>query len=291
MKPSVLGRFPLALLVATVLSVLAGASPASASVTVGQLAPTTPTTNCGAPVDRVQATVSSGNSYLIPTNGTITSWSTNAGAVAGELKLKVYRHGSGDVYTVIGQEGPHQLALSAINTFPANVQVKAGDLLGLNSFSGATSCSFDFPGDSYLRTTATSDAANGESGTFDLPVTDRHLNISAVVAPTNTFALGATTRNKKKGTATLTFNNLPNPGDLAGSGQGAQVASTGAVTSKAVQAGTATLLVKATGKKKKKLNAKGKVKLNLAVTYTPTGGDPNTQLIKVKLKKKLKKRL
>ena len=31
----------------------------------------------------------------------------------------------------------------------------------------------------------------------------------------------------------------------------------------------------------------GKVKLNLAITYTPTGGDPSTQSVKVKLKKKL----
>ena len=112
------------------------------------------------------------------------------------------------------------------------------------------------------------------------------MNISAVINPTNSLTPGAVTRNKKKGTATLAFN-LPNPGGLAGSGQGAQVASTGAVTSKVVPAGTATLVVKAKGKKKRKLNEKGKVKLNLAVTYTPTGGDPSTESMKVKLKKRL----
>jgi hypothetical protein len=47
------------------------------------------------------------------------------------------------------------------------------------------------------------------------------------------------------------------------------------------------LLIKAMGKKKRKLNETGKVKLNVAVTYTPTGGDPSTQSIKVKLKKNL----
>jgi hypothetical protein len=35
-------------------------------------------------------------------------------------------------------------------------------------------------------------------------------------------------------------------------------------------------LVKATGKKRKKLNKTGKVKLSVAVTYTPTNGDPST---------------
>jgi hypothetical protein len=46
-------------------------------------------------------------------------------------------------------------------------------------------------------------------------------------------------------------------------------------------------LIKAKGKKKKQLNQKGKVKLNVAITYTPTGGDPSTQSVKVKLQKKL----
>ena len=65
------------------------------------------------------------------------------------------------------------------------------------------------------------------------------------------------------------------------------MASAGAVTSKAVPAGVATLLIKAKGKKKRKLNDTGKVKLPLSVTYTPTGGDPKTLPVKVKLKKKV----
>ena len=47
--------------------------------------------------------------------------------------------------------------------------------------------------------------------------------------------------------------------------------------SKSVAAGSAQLLIKA-GEKKRKLNKTGKVKLNVAITYTPTGGDPSTQL-------------
>jgi hypothetical protein len=126
------------------------------------------------------------------------------------------------------------------------------------------------------------------SGTWDcggFPFAD--LAFKSYVVPSNAFTLGAVTRNKTKGTATLNVN-VPNPGDLTASGNGAKVAGVaGAVTSKAVGAGNAQLLIKAKGKKKKKLNQKGKVKLNVAVTYTPTGGEPSTQSIKVKLKKKL----
>jgi hypothetical protein len=46
----------------------------------------------------------------------------------------------------------------------------------------------------------------------------------------------------------------------------------GAVISKSVSAGQPKLKIKAKGKKRKKLNTTGKVKVNFAITYTPTGG-------------------
>ena len=51
--------------------------------------------------------------------------------------------------------------------------------------------------------------------------------------------------------------------------------------------GTVPLLIKAEGKKKKKLNQKGKVKLEPNITYTPSGGSAATQSTKLKLKKNL----
>jgi subtilisin-like proprotein convertase family protein len=106
------------------------------------------------------------------------------------------------------------------------------------------------------------------------------------VKPSNVFKPGATRRNKKKGTAKLAVN-VPNPGELTGSGKGAKVASPSgrAVISKSVPAGPARLLIKAKGKRKKKLNKTGRVKLKVAITYTPMGGDPSTRSRKVTLKK------
>jgi hypothetical protein len=104
------------------------------------------------------------------------------------------------------------------------------------------------------------------------------------------FTIDAITRNKKKGTATITVS-AQFPGDLVATGKGVKFASAGgAAISKAVGAGKSQLLIKAKGKKKKKLKRKGKVKLNVAVTYTPTGASPHSQSAKVKLKKKLKKK-
>ncbi len=43
------------------------------------------------------------------------------------------------------------------------------------------------------------------------------------------------------------------------------------------------LLIKAKGKKKRKLNSTGKVKVKPKITYTPAGGRPITSSVKVKL--------
>jgi hypothetical protein len=105
----------------------------------------------------------------------------------------------------------------------------------------------------------------------------------------NAFTIATIRRNKKKGNATITVN-LPDAGQLVGSGKGVKAASAGgALTSKAVGAGQAKLVIKAKGKKKRKLSQKGKVKLNVAITFTPTGGKAKTVSLKVKLKKKIKK--
>lgn len=85
--------------------------------------------------------------------------------------------------------------------------------------------------------------------------------------------------NAKKGTATLA-GDLPGPGEVAleGGGVKPQV--------KQVGAGETILPVKATGKAKKKLTKKGKAKLTLSVTFTPTGGVPDDLSKVVKLKRK-----
>lgn len=127
---------------------------------------------------------------------------------------------------------------------------------------------------------------DGQDGTFT-PSTGGRLNIEAVFEPTNSFELAGTKRNAKKGTATLSFN-LPNPGELSASGKGVKSAgAAGAVASVTVpNAGPAELVVKSKGKKRRQLNRAGKVKLRVKVTYTPTGGDPGTQTLKVKLRKR-----
>jgi hypothetical protein len=263
----------------------AAASPASASVTIGQVG--VPVVSlCETGSDLAQPSVTAGNSYVVPGTGTITSWTTYGGPnPTSPLTMKVFRLVTPPAtYQAVGHAGPQPVAANGTggNTFPADIQVKPGDVLGLD---GGSYCLLDRPGEHYIYYVG-SLADGGPPQPFGTAPNFR-LNIQAAFEPANTFTLGNTTRNKKRGTATLTFD-LPNPGQLSGTGKGAKVsvASPDAVGSVvAPGAGPTNLRVKAKGKKMTKLNDTGKVKLSLSVTYTPTGGDPRTQKLKLKLLK------
>jgi hypothetical protein len=255
-------------------------------VTLGQLAPSPVSATCGTlKQDFLQPSVSSGNSYVVPGNGTITSWSTNAYANAGQMwTMKIFRKvGDPATYAVVGHAGPRPLSAGTVNSFPASIAVKPGDVLGINDNDGSAkvnACRIDAPDEALYLTGGLADGASDSFGTL----ADSRLNVTAVFEPTNTFTLGSISRNKKKGSAVLAVN-VPNAGEVALSGNG--VKASRAVEATAVTApGNAQVVIKATGKKKRKLSENGKVKLNVAVTYTPTGGAASTQSIKVKLKKK-----
>jgi hypothetical protein len=272
------------------LALTAGAQPAAAAVTIGQTGP--PFGGCNN-VDLVQPTVTSGNSYVVPAtdgigNWTITSWSTQAGPAAGMLAIKAYRPLGGPSYRVVGHDGPRPLTPSTLNTFPASVAVKAGDVLGISGPAGfVPGCRFSVAmGDAPLFRSG--NLADDEQGDFEPDDPGERLNVSGVVAPTNSFTLGKVERNREKGTATLTLEDIPNPGELVLGGKGVKRASArGAVVAKTVTTpGDTQLKIRAKGKKKRKLNETGKVKVKLSITFTPTGGDPNTQSLKLKLKKR-----
>jgi hypothetical protein len=105
----------------------------------------------------------------------------------------------------------------------------------------------------------------------------------AISVESNGFTIGNATLNKKKGTALLPVT-VPDAGTLDVSGKGVKARFTAA--SGSVAAGTSNVVIKPKGKTKKKLNSRGKAKVNVSITYTPTGLTGNTEEAKVKLKRK-----
>ena len=247
--------------------------------------------------DFFQVSVASGNAYMVPANGTITSWDTNATAGASQsATFKVFRAVANQpgFYSVVAHDGPHNLTPGLLNPFTVSIPVQAGDFIGLEG-TNINILNAGIAGDTVVNKPPPG-LNDGESASFINTINNTKVNLSATFEPTpstppsNAFTLAGTTLNKKNGTATLNFT-LPAPGDLTGSGPGVSAASAGRATiSKAVGAGPATLVISAAGKQKKKLRQKGKVTLNVTVTYTPTGGAPKTQSVSVKLKLKKKQK-
>jgi hypothetical protein len=100
--------------------------------------------------------------------------------------------------------------------------------------------------------------------------------------PSNEFSFGKVKKNKKRGTAKLTVRIEQGPGEL-------ELAKTKKVKpddEPAEAAGEEKLSIKPSRKAKKKLNRSGKAKVKAEVTYTPDGGEPNTQTKRVRLIKR-----
>ncbi len=186
-----LGRRPLKRLTLgaslAAMTLAAGASQAGAAVTLGQLAPSPVSNNCGADIDQLQPTVTSGNAYVVPATGgitswTVTSWSINASSNAQMVIFKVFRNVSGLDYMVVGHDGPRSLTPSTVNTFSSlNIPVKPGDVLGNNAVAGPNwGCMFPQPGETWLYYGG--NLGDGQQATFSTN-TGFRLNVTAVVEP------------------------------------------------------------------------------------------------------------
>jgi hypothetical protein len=255
-------------------------TPAGAAVTLGQLPPTAPSVSgCVATADYLQPSITSGNLYIARQAGTITSWSTRSAGGGATYTFKVFRRTSDpDVFQVLAHAPPHPLT-SGLNTVPVNIAVRPGDMIGLNESGGLNSCTFSQPFDAVL--TRGGDLSDGATGTFTAE-NDVRLNLSAVLVPSNDFTVAMITRDRARGSATVTVN-VSNPGVIAISGKGLKKRN----ASKTVAvAGTIQFQIASAGARKRRLEKTGKVILTPTLTFFPTGGDPASKAFTVKLKKR-----
>jgi IPT/TIG domain/PASTA domain len=161
-------QYPIRLiaLLVTVLA-LASAGSASAQITIGETGvPAAGTKLCiMGPYDNVPGGASA-STFTVPTAGVITSWSNQAPEGLGqELTFKVFRPaGTGLLlpqFQVVGQDGPRSLTPNVVNTFPVEIPVKAGDLIGDNDVNAAT-----VPNACLLKTSNAADVIYWKSGSI-----------------------------------------------------------------------------------------------------------------------------
>ena len=109
--------------------VLAAPGSASGAVTLGSTF--TATEGCVGGATYSQ-TSSSGNSYVMPTEGVITSWAHRAGAGPPDLKFRIVRQVAETNYFTLVREGPSTpQTANQLNEFPVRIPVKGGDMIGL----------------------------------------------------------------------------------------------------------------------------------------------------------------
>jgi hypothetical protein len=166
-------------------------------------------------------------------------------------------------------------------TYPANLPVKFGDIVAIDSSSTRAL--------SALSAGACSTLQSGGYVLFHPPLTDGifqvgdstnacELLVNAVIKPSNKFQLANL---KIIWPLPLTVR-VPGPGELSLAGKSVKH------VRKAVEAaGAAKLRVKPTGMAKADLLATGMVMLKVRVTFAPTGGSPNSERRKITVQERL----
>jgi hypothetical protein len=222
-----------------------------------------------------------------PVNGTVVRWRIRVGDSTRVSNLRIIRPEGRGLFTGAGTSPSVTPPTHATTSYGVQLPIRIGDYIGLDCCNPAVfapDAEFFVTGGAAVRNEWQPGLADGGPGRAPLRTNAYEVALNAVINPISTFTLGAITHNKKKGTATIAVE-VPNPGELTGSGRSVKVAN--AATGKQVRApGRVRLLIKAMGRKKRKLNSTGKVKVRPEITYIPTGGGVNTQSMKVRLIKR-----
>jgi hypothetical protein len=217
-----------------------------------------------------------------PVNGTVVRWRIRVGDSTRITNLRIIRRLGSGLFTGAGTSASVTPRTAATTSYRVQLPIRIGDYVGLDCCDPGIfepDAEFFVTGNAAVRNEWQPRLADNAGGRAPLRTNGYEIALNADINPISTFTLDAITRNKNKGTATITAN-LPNPGELTGSGRGVNAA----VISRKVRApGRVRLLIKAKGKKKRKLNSTGKVRVRPEITYTPTGGDANTRSVKLKL--------
>jgi hypothetical protein len=173
------------LLAFAMLAVLAFGATAASTATTTTIGQTSATANynCAGEFD-LQTGVDSGTSFEVPAgNWIVTSWSTHANSAGGSMSSMIFRPAGSGSYTVVSETPVESLAASVLNTFPTNVHVQGGDLLGFWATGGAAcATTTGLPLDINPANFPSSQPAVGDTVT-PIPFPGYRINISATLIP------------------------------------------------------------------------------------------------------------
>jgi hypothetical protein len=213
-----------------------------------------------------------------PVNGTVVRWRIRVGDSTRVSNLRIVRPLGRGLFTGAGTSPSVTPPIHATTSYVVGLPIKIGDYIGVDCCNPdffEPEAEFFVTGNAAVRNEWQPSLADNGAGRAPLRANGYEVALNAEVNPTSTFTLHVITHNKRKGTATIAAK-VPNPGELTGAGSGG-------ISKKVRAPGKVRLLIKAKGKKKRKLNSNGKVKVRPEITYTPTGGSPNTRSVTIRL--------
>jgi hypothetical protein len=284
----------LLVLAATLGAVLVSPAVSHATITIGSDLGDAPSVGIGcigSGCTRVQTSLPADdlapNGVSSPVNGTVIAWRirSTASATQQPIAFRVISPAAGGQFTGGGSSATVTPPdITGVSPFAAAIPIKIGDLLGLNYGNGTNE---------YFGISAGPNSGQLfnpilNSGSTRSPQnnTTEQLLVNADIEPTSTFT--ATAKGKKGGKVKIDAQ-LPNPGTLQVGDKKdlASVAAKRRLTGSTVQLtapGAASLKVGATKSARSLLARKGKLFAKLKLVFTPVGGSPSSQVIRVKLK-------
>jgi hypothetical protein len=133
---------------------------------------------------------SPGNSYTVPSNGVITSWSFEAAAgITPPIKLKVVRRVGGDDFLTVGDSQLETPMPGILNTWPTRIAVNTGDVLA-HAYTGSTDGYRTGVGPDYITNEISGspgdpslDPPPGTTRTYESDFGDRQIDLAAKLEP------------------------------------------------------------------------------------------------------------
>ena len=215
-----------------------------------------------------------------PVNGTVVRWRIRVGDSTRVSNLRIVRPLGRGLFTGAGTSPSVTPPIHATTSYVVGLPIRIGDYIGLDCCDPdyfEPDAEFFVTGNAAIRNEWQPSLPDGGAGRVPLRANGYEVALNAEVNPTSTFTLHVITHNKGKGTATIAAR-VPNPGLL-------EVANTAGISKKVRAPGKVRLLIKAKGRKQRKLNSNGTVKVRPEITFTPTGGSPNTRSMAIRLVK------
>ncbi len=174
------------------------------AIALGRVAPAQPNppagNGCGGCTLFQGQTDPASPSYAAPVAGTLTSWSVQGpsdGCATCVVRLRVFRQTAPGEFLTVAESSDQNVA-AGVNTFPVNISVLAGDLLGIRAtdgirwYAGNTGDQIKFvagnpaPGQS---TTPIGSCATAACWFYDPNATASLTNVAATLQPAGDFAL------------------------------------------------------------------------------------------------------